>query len=590
MTTLPVYEQILTQISQIPAGKKLKYITGLNEFEITDFSPTKASMRVKRGKKSISIPLARIKQGADKLVNGEPVDVEALFGATTGYRTIIETILAHSPNIGFLYLHGRKHLKWYDYPIHPLGETFNLDSDDWIEPEWALATVVYEVVVLGGGTATIPSETAKLLEKSTKREKASWQARIANIREARKPGNEGAGGFDGGPETRKRSTIWKDKYADKPHEVKALAVHALKPCPEAVELAAKLGLPSPPTASVSTIGTNVIFFGPPGTGKSHKADLRPASLPDTIRVLFHPEYTYNDFFGLYKPVVGSNPKVNVLSYDKKPIKQPVSYFDFVPGPLLLALAQAFASPQAHTHMIIDEINRGDCAGIFGDIFQLLDREPDGSSRYSITIQHEAAVCLDGMAAGWRSRGGKLFFPTNFTILATMNTSDQGLYPMDSAFKRRWEWESCSLSFDPVFIYLGGRVPHLDDTLKKWDWEKLVDQINSRILNGHLEDKQIGPWFIAPDKATAAIDRKAFGNKCLYYLWHDVFKDDQNSDYLPFNDKPFPIRSFQELQEKFFTKGVAAIFKKEIWQAAEISAVAAAPETVEPVNPPAPATP
>jgi MoxR-like ATPase len=225
-------------------------------------------------------------------------------------------------------------------------------------------------------------------------------------------------------------------------------------------------------------GDNIIYFGPPGTGKSHQAELVAESSPETIHVLFHPEYTYNDFFGLYKPVVGADPKIDVLSHDGKECKKPIPYFAFVPGPLLLALANAFGNPYDPVYLIIDEINRGDCAAIFGDILQLLDRKPDGSSRYAISISAEAAAWLDSMEVEWHDRDGKLFFPTNFTILATMNTSDQGLYPMDSAFKRRWQWQSCGLSFQPVLEYLGKKRPILHDAILKWDWEKLVLQINS----------------------------------------------------------------------------------------------------------------
>jgi len=318
-------------------------------------------------------------------------------------------------------------------------------------------------------------------------------------------------------------------------------------------------------ASSTVPGENIIYFGPPGTGKSHTAEEVAGGDPDQIRVLFHPEYTYNDFFGAYRPVVGSDSSSQIEAYNGGRRAKPVCYFEFVPGPLLESLKQAFNVPTKHIHFIIDEINRGDCAAIFGDVLQLLDRSPNGASKYGISVRQEARAWLDANCPAWRTRGGKLYFPANFTILATMNTSDQSLYPMDSAFKRRWQWRSCNLESTAVLAFLGGKRPALQDAKKKWDWITVLDRINSQILRDHLEDKQIGPWFIAPVRETGLIDSNSFGNKCLYYLWHDVFKDAQVSETSPFKDG---IRSFQELQSKFADGGLQAIFKDELLRGTE----------------------
>jgi hypothetical protein len=158
----------------------------------------------------------------------------------------------------------------------------------------------------------------------------------------------------------------------------------------------------------------------------------------------------------------------------------------------------------------------------------------------------------------------------------MNTSDQSLLPMDSAFKRRWQWRSCSLDFEPVIQFLDGLRPTLNDGKTEWDWIKIVENLNSAITRFHLEDKQIGPWFMPPKDGTPAIDADAFANKCLFYLWHDVFKDEQMADSSPFKAKP-EIRTFQELQQRFAADGLAGILKEELLQGAIIEA---APQPAE----------
>jgi hypothetical protein len=316
------------------------------------------------------------------------------------------------------------------------------------------------------------------------------------------------------------------------------------------------------------IGRNIIFFGPPGTGKSYAANEMAGGSPEPFRVLFHPEYTYSDFLGVYRPVVGSDPaaaKIESVTGTEQP--RPVCYFDFVPGPLLRALQQAFTDASAHIYLIVDEINRGDCAAIFGDILQLLDRRPDGSSLYGITVRPEAQAFLDKECPGWLDAGAKkLRLPSNFTILATMNTSDQSLYPMDSAFKRRWEWRSCNIDFAPVIEFLGGKRPKLHDGKRSWDWIKLVTNLNSQIAVVRLEDRQLGQWFIS-ELADGSVDVEAFRNKVLYFLWHDVFKDDRLGPSSPFKEEP-PIHTFLELQSRFNDGGLANIFKESILAGAE----------------------
>lgn len=307
--------------------------------------------------------------------------------------------------------------------------------------------------------------------------------------------------------------------------------------------------------------TNTIFFGPPGTGKSSEVNEMVASSP-MFRTQFHPEYSHADFIGSYRPVVGSEADATnkILGHDGILGPRPVNYFAFVPGPLALALECAFAS-SCHVFLVIEEINRGDCAAIFGDAFQLLDRDDAGRSEFGITPKLELLAYFKARGINYDiAADGKLYLPPNLSLLATMNTSDQSLYPMDSAFKRRWQWVTCPIDFEQLLVYTGGVRPFLDDGKDKFDWIELVERINKKIVQDRMEDKQLGPWFIKPAK-DGLVPWEAMLNKCLFYLWHDVFKDEQLLDLSPFKaDGP---KVFGEVQANIRDNGLAAGFKPEL---------------------------
>lgn len=308
-------------------------------------------------------------------------------------------------------------------------------------------------------------------------------------------------------------------------------------------------------------GGNEIYFGPPGTGKSTEIKARVGSAA-MFRTQFHPEYSHADLIGSYRPVVGSESGANdhINGHDGIVIARPVNYFAFVPGPLALALENAFKTNE-HVFLVVEEINRGDCAAIFGDTFQLLDRDDTGQSTFGVTPKPELITYFKAKNVNYDITGdGRLYLPPNLSLLATMNTSDQSLYPMDSAFKRRWQWIACPIDFDQLLSYTEGIRPFLDDGKKQWDWIKLLELINRRIVSDRMEDKQLGPWFIKPSK-NGLVPWDAFLNKCLFYLWHDVFKDEQLSDLSPFKtDGP---EVFSEVQAIIRDTGLAAGFKPEL---------------------------
>ncbi len=280
---------------------------------------------------------------------------------------------------------------------------------------------------------------------------------------------------------------------------------------------------------------NIIFFGAPGTGKSHEVKEIVKNVPESNfkRVTFHPEYDYNSFVGGYKPVS---------------VKKADGNFDiqyrFEPQVFAEMYVKAWKNQNIEYFLIIEEINRGNCAEIFGDIFQLLDRNPD----YKVTPSADLMEYLKGElgehAAGIKD--DKMIMPANLTILATMNTSDQSLFPMDSAFKRRWKWEYVPIQYpqdanDSSSSSFGFIIKIDEET--EFKWIDFMKEINKHIEQPHIGmDKCLGNYFIQPDKG-AKIDFKDFVNKVIFYLWNDVFKDEENEIFKDVTyHKFFPVEN------------------------------------------------
>lgn len=230
-------------------------------------------------------------------------------------------------------------------------------------------------------------------------------------------------------------------------------------------------------------------------------------------------------------------------------------YEFSPQVFTKAYCKAWKNPDKPIYLIIEEINRGNCAQIFGDLFQLLDRK-DGVSEYPIDADTDLRLYLeaelsnteDGETDGSEGiEGGKLRLPSNFNIVATMNTSDQSLFPMDSAFKRRWEWKYVPTTAPK------GKDRQMELTIKnsietkdgrkinagnyEYSWKDFLSNINARILSvTHSEDKQLGYWFVKADEASGSISISTFVSKVVFYLWNDVFKDVGAKDSNPFTIK------------------------------------------------------
>ena len=314
------------------------------------------------------------------------------------------------------------------------------------------------------------------------------------------------------------------------------------------------------STSLFSNSTNKIFYGAPGTGKSYKVNNILQNKDDkTHRVTFHPEYDYASFIGGYKPTMEEEDSKEVIKYK------------FVPQAFTNIYVKAWNDPNNTYYLVIEEINRGNCAEIFGDIFQLLDRDSDYSITPSIELEDYLKTSLVDKDKGLKN--GKLKLPRNLNIYATMNTSDQSLFPMDSAFKRRWDWEYIPICYEeltdegkpnPSFNYVVDLDSH-----NSFKWNEFISKVN---LN-HIQqnpvlgmDKCIGNYFVIPKNGGKTIDVTTFINKAIFYLWNDVFKDEknemfeENSSYEDF----FPIKSkgVQKLKELLERIGVNINTKSE----------------------------
>ena len=332
-----------------------------------------------------------------------------------------------------------------------------------------------------------------------------------------------------------------------------------------------------------------IFYGAPGTGKSHKVNKEIQNTPNALvfRTTFHPDSDYSTFVGAYKPTMKSADRlysadelIDKLSEIKtlghtypchkfaakywyslkglsaadikrivvacdfpesmtvevgkgiaigeemaKHVQNDKIVYSFVPQAFLNAYVAAWQNPEQSVFLVIEEINRGNCAQIFGDIFQLLDRK-DGVSEYPIKADQDIRDYLAKEFAGYDLEanilsGEELVLPANLHIWATMNTSDQSLFPIDSAFKRRWDWK-----YMPIHDAGENWTIALSDV--EYDWWDFVEKINNVIGNmTSSEDKKLGYFFCKA--CNGKINAETFVNKVVFYLWNDVFKDYELSD-------------------------------------------------------------
>ncbi|MFT2641123.1 McrB family protein [Helicobacter pylori] len=276
-------------------------------------------------------------------------------------------------------------------------------------------------------------------------------------------------------------------------------------------------------------GKNIILYGVPGSGKSYTLQRDYCNDNSVVeKIVFHPDYSYSDFVGQIMPSVDDS---GIVSYKLNP------------GPFTNILKKAYHNPQIKHVLVIDEINRGNAPAIFGEIFQLLDRLKHdkngfkkGSSEYAINNMDIANIVHSDKNASIR-------IPSNLWIIATMNTSDQNVFTLDTAFQRRFSMQLIENSFENVDDdFKNMKILDTDIT-----WQKFCTTINEKIAQNNeglssMEDKRFGVYFVNIDDLKS---KENFAHKVIKYLWDDVFKFDRNIifDTIKFNTLEAVVKNF-----------------------------------------------
>lgn len=325
-----------------------------------------------------------------------------------------------------------------------------------------------------------------------------------------------------------------------------------------------------------------ITYGAPGTGKSHGINTL-LKTTDHVRTTFHPDSDYSSFVGAYKPTMVKQEKKSgygdVLDNDNRHEEEELIAYKFVPQAFIKAYVSAWKNYPRETVLVIEEINRGNCAQIFGDLFQLLDRKDNGFSSYPIDadadiaqylrselkeiLSNEDNVCEinkafsenypDGIVEQIKN-GTKLLLPNNLYIWATMNTSDQSLFPIDSAFKRRWDWKFVKISD----AHKNWTIHFGDEACSWWEFIKEMNKIIAKETSS--DDKKLGYFFCKPSNEDKDfISEERFVGKVLFYLWNDVFKDG-DTKYFKVSDDPEDEPTFEAFYNDDCTPCIAAIRK------------------------------
>ena len=323
----------------------------------------------------------------------------------------------------------------------------------------------------------------------------------------------------------------------------------------------------------SNLTLQQIYYGAPGTGKSKT--IKDLTFGESvIRTTFHPDSDYASFVGTYKPITEEvvlrdcYGKKVIDDDTKEVVKEERIAYKFIPQAFLEAYVEAWKKLGSgkKQYLIIEEINRGNCAQIFGDLFQLLDRNEYGFSDYPIVADKDMQKYLEKEFAGWEitnkdeinqlygeanmvnliMKGERLVLPSNLYIWATMNTSDQSLFPIDSAFKRRWDWKYVPIregrdkeTNAPLNWYINTG----DKQYKWWSFISKVNELIGSLTNS--EDKKLGYFFCKAKDGE--IDADLFVSKVIFYLWNDVFKD-YGFDDKDFQDEEGKILSFDRFYE------------------------------------------
>ncbi len=280
---------------------------------------------------------------------------------------------------------------------------------------------------------------------------------------------------------------------------------------------------------------NMIVFGAPGTGKSWYLNTLVKQFFNNNsfeRVTFYPDYSYYQFIGSYKPFMHGND----------------IQYEFVPGPFIRILKRALEDENTNYALVIEEINRANAAAVFGDTFQLLDRNKAGDSEYSINPTKDLSDWFLKNSSSDIRVGMKL--PKNMYIWATMNSADQGVFTLDTAFKRRWDFKYIGID-DSESSIQEVEIGFKDATYK---WNDIRKAINNKLIEKNInEDKQLGPFFVKGDDDSNLVSIDQFKSKVLMYLFEDAARSCRSAFFKE------GLRTYSEICRKLDEKGLREIF-------------------------------
>ena len=476
-------------------------------------------------------------------------NVEIVFGGSGSSRNQVETIFASLPYVEWLYIHGKKSISYIGKDTHDYGTLKQMDQE---------SASRYETLMSADNPRNPILEDDEYPE-----DEESPVNNLPVLDTVDKLGKELRAMYDTAETGMQVCSIhiFGIKYGEE------IISHGFKP--KEIVLAAGLqesyytelnkGLniykcllantygislasfrkKNKETGNNITGGKNVLYYGVPGAGKSFAVKQVVKDSPWVERVVFHPDYSYSDFVGQILPTVErTNSGEEKLRYK------------FMPGPFTRMLKKAYEHSDAMCYLVIEEINRGNAPAIFGEVFQLLDRDSSGASEYGIS-NAEIAEAVFG------DKGQPVIIPSNLTLLATMNTSDQNVFTLDTAFQRRWEMKQISNDVHAV-DYADEEIDGSSVT-----WGAFADVVNEAVIDSNSdmvssEDKRLGAYFVRKDE----LSRDKFPEKALKYLWDDAFK--MNRDYF-FNAEMKTLDQVIETYSRAETDTLKAVLRLEVYQ-------------------------
>ena len=288
-------------------------------------------------------------------------------------------------------------------------------------------------------------------------------------------------------------------------------------------------------------GENILFYGAPGTGKSDEIQNKRIGNSPNVTTVFHPDMQNSDFIGALKPAVDGE---NVT-------------YKFSPGPFAKALCLAYNQPEQNVYLVIEELNRAPAMAVFGELFQLLDREDTGESTYEVDFPSDEFQA-------WMNQETAIFhanikLPSNFSIYASMNSADQGVYPLDTAFRRRWEQE-----YIPIDWNQGSKstlnIVKADKSIAEVSWRVLGKAINDELEEHYAEDRLLGHWWI--NNRDIQNSNQLVPSKLLNYLWDDLLRHDEDMKKKIFKSN---IKRFGQLMQLNNADSQQQIFSDDFLQ-------------------------